>query len=69
MLFVSWGHEGHQGIIDSAVFRRTVDWPEGFAPGGHGAPEDGTVLTGRCNKVGQPTRWAGSSSLLLLADL
>jgi len=47
VLFVSWGHEGHQGIIDSAVFRRTVDWPEGFAPGGHGAPEDGTVLTVR----------------------
>jgi hypothetical protein len=38
-------------VIDSAVFQRTVDWPEEFAPGYHVVLEDGTVVTVRWDQV------------------
>ena len=47
VVIVSGRYEGHQGVVDSAVFQRTVDWPEEFAPGYHVVLENGTVVTVR----------------------
>ncbi len=33
VVIVSGRYEGHQGVVDSAVFQRTVDYPDEFAPG------------------------------------
>ncbi len=33
VVIVSGRYEGHQGVVDSAVFQRTIDYPDEFAPG------------------------------------
>ncbi len=33
VVIVSGCYKGHQGAVDSAVFQRTVDYPDEFAPG------------------------------------
>ena len=33
VIILSGRYRGHQGVIDSAVFQRTVDFPGEFAPG------------------------------------
>ena len=42
---VSGRYEGHTGVVDSAAFKRTVDWPEEYAPGFHVVLEGGIVVT------------------------
>ena len=32
---ISGHHKGAIGVVDSAVFQRTVDYPDEFAPGYH----------------------------------
>ena len=51
VVIVSGRYEGHQGVVDSAVFQRTVDYPDEFAPGYHVVLEDGTVVTVRWDQV------------------
>ncbi len=33
VVIVSGRYEGHRGVVDSAVFQRTVDYPDEFAAG------------------------------------
>ena len=33
VVIISGRYEGHQGAVDSAVFQRTVDYPDEFAAG------------------------------------
>ena len=51
VVIVSGRYEGHRGVVDSAVFQRTVDYPDEFAPGYHVVLEDGTVVTVRWDQV------------------
>jgi hypothetical protein len=39
------------GAVDSAVFQRTVDFPDEFAPGYHVVLEDEAVVTVRWDQV------------------
>ena len=39
------------GVIDSAVFRRTADHPEEYAPGYHIVLDSGLVVTVRWDEV------------------
>ena len=49
---VSGRHKGAIGVVDSAVFQRTVDYPDEFAAGYHVALDDERVVTVRCDQVG-----------------
>ena len=40
-----------EGVVDSAVFQRTVDYPDEFAPGYHMVLHDGAVVTVRRERV------------------
>ena len=44
---VSGRYKGAKGVIDSAVFQRTVDHPDDYAPGYHVILETGKVVTVR----------------------
>jgi len=46
VVIVSGSYEGYLGVVDSAVFQRTVDYPDEFAPGYH-VVLDGYVTTSR----------------------
>ena len=45
VIIVSGRYKGHQGVVDSAVFQRTVDYPDELAPGYHVVLDDRTVVT------------------------
>ncbi len=51
VVIVSGRYEGHRGVVDSAVFQRTVDYPDEFAAGYHVVQEDGTVVTVRWSQL------------------
>ena len=42
---VSGRYQGCTGLVDSAVFQRTVDYPDEYRPGYHVVLDDGTVVT------------------------
>ena len=48
---ISGRYKGHTGVVDSAVFQRTVDYPDEYAPGYHVVLEDGNVATVRWDQV------------------
>ncbi len=48
---ISGHHEAVNGVVDSAVFQRTVDYPDEFAPGYHVVLDDGKVVTVRRDQV------------------
>ena len=48
---VSGRFKGHTGVVDSAAFQRTVDWPGQFAPGYHVLLGDGRAVTVRWDQV------------------
>ena len=53
---ILWGrYEGATGAVDSAVFQRTVDYPNVYAPGYHVVLDDGSVVTVRVEQVNRPT--------------
>jgi hypothetical protein len=52
VVIVSGRYEGYQGVVDSAVFQRTLDYAEVFAPGYHVVLVDGTLVTVRWDQVG-----------------
>jgi hypothetical protein len=50
-VILSGRYEGRLGAVDSAVFQRTVDFPDEFAPGYHVVLEDEAVVTVRWDQV------------------
>ena len=51
VVILSGKHSGAAGVVDSAVFQRTVDWPGQFAPGYHVLLGDGRAVTVRWDQV------------------
>lgn len=51
VVIVTGSCEGRQGVVDSAVFQRTVDYPDEFSAAYHVVLDDGTVATVRWNQV------------------
>jgi ribosomal protein L24 len=51
VVIVTGSCEGRQGVVDSAVFQRTVDYPEEYSPGYHVVLDVRTVTTVRWNQV------------------
>ena len=51
VIIISGSCKGHKGVVDSAVFQRTVDYPDEYAPGYHVLLDDGTVVTMRWDQV------------------
>jgi len=49
---IRWGrYAGAMGIVDSAVFQQTVDYPDNQHPGYHVVLEDERVVTVRWDQV------------------
>ncbi len=48
---VSGRYRGCTGLVDSAVFQRTVDFPDEYSPGYHVALAEGTVVTVRWDQI------------------
>ena len=44
-------YAGFHGAVDSAVFQRTIDYPDAFSPGYHVIILDGPVVTLRWDQV------------------
>ena len=44
-------YKGIKGVVDSAVFRRTIDAPDEYAPGYHVTLDAGPVITVRWDQV------------------
>ena len=44
-------YAGFRGAVDSAVFQRTIDYPDAFSPGYHGIIDDDVVVTLRWDQV------------------
>ena len=44
-------YAGFHGAVDSAVFQRTIDYPDAFSPGYHVVIRDGPVVTVRWDQV------------------
>ena len=51
MTIVSGSYKGHTGVVDSAVFQRTADRPDEFAPGYHVILDTGPVVTVRWDQI------------------
>ena len=51
VVIVSGQRAGVLGVVDSAVFQRTIDYPDEFAPAYHVALPEGTVVTVRWDQV------------------
>ena len=50
---ITWGrYVGTTGVVDTAVFQRTVDHPDEFAPGYHVVLDTGPVVTVRREQLG-----------------
>jgi hypothetical protein len=45
-------YKGSTGIIENAVFQRTIDYPEAYAPGYHVLLGDGKVVTVLWDQIG-----------------
>jgi hypothetical protein len=48
---VSGRYAGLPGTVDSAVFQRTIDYPDAFSPGYHVIISDGPAVTVRWDQV------------------
>jgi hypothetical protein len=49
---IIWGrYAGATGVVDSAVFQRTVDFADDYAPGYHVVLDTGPVITVRWDQV------------------
>ena len=48
---ISGSHRGYTGVVDSAVFQRTVDAPDEYAPGYHVLLDTGPVVTVRWDQL------------------
>ncbi len=49
---IGWGrYAGATGVVDSAVFQKTVDYPDDYSAGYHVVLEDERVVTVRWDQV------------------
>ena len=48
---ISGKYAGHHGVVDSAVFQQTVDYPDEVAPGYHVILDTGPWITVRWDQV------------------
>ena len=48
---ISGRYHGSQGVVDSAVFQRTVDYPEEYSAGYHVILDSGALITVRWDQV------------------
>ncbi len=48
---VSGRYKGCTGLVDSAVFQRTVDYPDEYSPGYHVILDAGPVVTVRGDQI------------------
>ena len=48
---ISGQYTGYTGVVDSAVFQRTVDFPDEYAPGYHVVLATGPVITVRWDQL------------------
>ena len=48
---ISGRYQGSQGVVDSAVFQRTVDYPDEYSAGYHVILDSGPVITVRWDQV------------------
>ena len=48
---ISGRYRGSHGVVDSAVFQRTVDYPEEYSAGYHVVLDSGPVITIRWDQV------------------
>ena len=48
---ISGRNQGIKGVVDSAVFQRTVDAPDEYSPGYHVVLDSGSVVTVRWDQV------------------
>ncbi len=51
VIIVSGQRSGMLGVVDSAVFQRTIDHPEDVSPGYHVVLPDNAVVTVRWDQV------------------
>jgi ribosomal protein L24 len=51
VVIITGNCEGCQGVVDSAVFQRTADYPDDYSAGYHIVLGDGTVATVRWDQV------------------
>lgn len=51
VVIVSGQRAGVQGVVDSAVFQRTIDFPQDVSPGYHVVLPDNAVVTVRWDQV------------------
>ena len=51
VIIVSGRYKGCTGLVDSAVFQRTMEYPDEYAAGYHVILDDGTVVTVRVEQV------------------
>ena len=51
VVIVSGQRSGMMGVVDSAVFQRTIDHPEDVSPGYHVVLADNAVVTVRWGQV------------------
>ena len=51
VVIVSGKRVGVVGVVDSAVFHRTLDYPDDFSPGHHVILADDAVVTVRWDQV------------------
>ncbi len=51
VVIVSGQRSGVSGVVDSAVFQRTIDHPEDVSPGYHVVLPDNAVVTVRWDQV------------------
>ena len=54
LTIISGRHKGATGVVDSAVFQRTVDYPDEYGPGYNVVPDDWTVKTAYTIRAGRP---------------
>ncbi len=58
---ISGSYRGCTGVVDSAVFQRTVDYPNDFTPGCHVVLDVGRWITVRWDQV-QAQRYEDSDA-------
>ena len=54
-MILSWSHQGATGVVESAVFQPSVDYPNDLAAGYHVVLDDGRAVTVRWDQLGPLT--------------
>ena len=51
VIITTGSYQGSTGTVDSAVFQRTMDYPDEYSPGYHVVLDNGEVVTVRWDQV------------------